>query len=65
LLGLLQQSSFENAAIIYRSPDGPEASIKRLLDLPHAEEVIAEDSAAYLHAVGWVEDAMAFSETDQ
>jgi predicted ATPase len=64
LLGLLQQDSLRNASIIYRSPDSPEASIKRLLDLPHAEEVIAEDGAAYLHAAGWMEDAMAFSESD-
>jgi predicted ATPase len=64
LLGLLQQTSLGNASIIYRSLDNPEALIKRLLDLPDAEEVIAHDGAAYLHAAGWMEDAMAFSEDD-
>lgn len=62
LLGLLHKESLNNASIIYRSPESPEASIKRLLELPHAEEVIREDGAAYLHAAGWMEDAMAFSE---
>jgi len=65
LLGLLEKGSLEHASIIYRSPASPEASIRRLLELPHAAEVIAQDGAAYLHAAGWMEDAMAFSEADQ
>ena len=65
LLGLLQQQSLQHASIIYRSPYSPGAAIKRLLELPDAGEVIAQDGAAYLHAAGWMEDAMAFSEVDQ
>ncbi len=65
LLGLLRPDSLQHASIIYRSPTSPEASIRPLLELPHAKEVIAQDGAAYLHAAGWMEDAMAFSEVDQ
>jgi predicted ATPase len=61
LLGLLQTESLRNASIVYRSPDSPEAFIRPLLDLPDAEQVIERDGAAYLHAAGWIEDAMAFS----
>ena len=65
LLGLLKQESIQHASIIYRSPASPDASIRRLVELPDAAEVIAQDGAAYLHAAGWMEDAMAFSEVDE
>lgn len=63
LLQVLDQETLENAQLVYRTGDGPEAKICPLLDVPTAREVLAEpdQTVRELHSTGWFERIMAFS----
>ncbi|MGL4551595.1 MAG: AAA family ATPase [Gemmataceae bacterium] len=62
LLGLLSEQALRSALLVYRLPHQPEARVKRILELPDAERLIKSQSASRLHASGWLEDAVAFTE---
>ncbi|HEX8822878.1 MAG TPA: AAA family ATPase [Archangium sp.] len=64
LLGLLGQASLKHAALVYRSEGRSDARIRRILDIPEAARVLQEQDLARLHASGWLEDAVAFAESD-
>jgi predicted ATPase len=62
LLALLSSDTLEHASLTYRLPGTSDARIKRILDIPEARRVIQEQDLARLHASGWLEDAVAFTE---
>lgn len=64
LLGLLGPASLRHAALVYRSEGHSEARIRRILDIPEAARVLQEQDLARLHASGWLEDAVAFAESE-
>jgi predicted ATPase len=64
LLGLLGPASLEHAALVYRSEGRSDARLRRILDIPEAARVLREQDLARLHASGWLEDAVAFAESD-
>ncbi len=64
LLGLLNSTSLEAAALTYRLPGAADAHIKRIMDIPDAAAVIRQQNLARLHASGWLEDAVAFAEEE-
>jgi predicted ATPase len=61
LLALLSQASLDHASLIYRLPDNNEGRIIRIRDIPGADDVIATQDLAKLHATGWLEDAVFFA----
>lgn len=65
LLGMLSEASMNDALLVYRLPHHPESRVKRIVDLPNAKELIAKQSAATLHASGWFESAVYFTEGDE
>jgi predicted ATPase len=62
LLGLVSKETLEHVSLVYRREGEASAQIRRLVDLPHAREILGEVSPARLHASGWFEDAVAFAE---
>lgn len=64
VLALLSEQSLEHASVTYRLEGQPDTRIRRLLDIPHAREVLAQSSAAHLHESGWFEDALSFTADD-
>jgi predicted ATPase len=63
LLQVLDDETLEDAQLVYRTGEGPEARICPLLEVPTAHEVLAEpdQSVRELHSTGWFERVMAFS----
>jgi predicted ATPase len=64
LLGLLSPQALEFASLTYRLENRPEARIQRILDIPHAQEVLKTQDLARLHASGWMENVEAFLEAE-
>jgi predicted ATPase len=64
LLGHLSEKSLENAHLVYRLPDEPDARIIRVLDMPHAGDVITMNRLAHLLATGWFETTAYFMQPD-
>ena len=62
-LQVLDDDTLENAQLVYRTGDGPEAQICPLLDVPTARKVLAKprQNVRDLHSTGWFERVMAFS----
>lgn len=59
LLGFLSETGREAASLIYRLPGHTAAQTVRILDIPDAKRILAEQNLARLHASGWLEDAVA------
>jgi predicted ATPase len=62
VLQFLSEEAFQNASIVYRLPDQPDARIKRILEIPDAARVIREQGVSLLHASSWFEDVLDFTE---
>lgn len=65
LLAQLSPAALEHTSLVYRLEDSATARIVRVLDLPDARRVLEDQDLARLHAAGWLEDAAAFSASDQ
>jgi predicted ATPase len=63
LLRLLSREMLDYAALTYRLPDEASAHVARILDIPEAARVIEQQDLARLHESGWLEDAVAFTES--
>lgn len=59
-LRFLSTNALEHASLTYRLPETPEGRIQRIVDIPEARRLIAEQDIAHLHESGWFEDAMFF-----
>jgi predicted ATPase len=64
LLAMLSPEAREHASLVYRAQHSPEGKIIRVMDIPDARRVLEEQNLARLHASGWLEDAVAFSEPE-
>jgi predicted ATPase len=62
LLRLLSSESLQNVSLVYRLEGHADAAIRRIVDIPNADRVLAEHDITDLHGSGWMEDVMAFSE---
>lgn len=62
LLAILSTQSLENASLVYRLEQSPDARVKRILDIPTAKEVVKEQNMAKLFSSGWLEDAVGFTD---
>jgi hypothetical protein len=60
LLGMLSPAAREHASLVYRTPGEQQGHIRRVLDIPAARALLAEQNLARLHESGWLEDAVAF-----
>ncbi len=65
LLNFLSPESLEYASLMYRIGDRAESRITKIVDIPNARELIANDGLASLLDSGWLEDAMYFLEDDE
>jgi predicted ATPase len=65
LLRMLSRESLNNASIIYRLDERPNAHIIRILDLPEEiRQVIFNHDVARLYESGWFENTMSFLTSD-
>ena len=62
LLALINDSSFENAAIVYRDEDSENGIARPVSELPNIGKLRKSQGLGRLHSIGWMEDALAFSE---
>jgi predicted ATPase len=64
LLARLSKPTLEHASLVYRSPEGPDARIVRVLELPEARRLLKHQKTAALFSSGWFETTAHFSETE-
>ncbi|MDE0690812.1 MAG: AAA family ATPase [Gammaproteobacteria bacterium] len=62
LLAMVNDSTFGNTSVVCRRPDRGDAVIRRIADLPNAEELRRTQGLNRLHMSGWLEDAVYFEE---
>jgi len=65
LLNFLSPASLEYASLMYRIGDRAESRITKIMDIPNARELIANDGLSSLLDSGWLEDAMYFLEDEE
>ena len=62
LLAMVGDATFESTSVVCRREGSEDAVIRRVKDLPRAAEIRRTQGLGRLHASGWMEDAIAFSE---
>lgn len=65
LLGFLSAPTQAHASLVYRLSGQSGARIRRILDLPDVARILKTQDLARLHAAGWMENAVAFTESDE
>ncbi len=65
LLNFLSPASLEYASLLYRIGDRAESRITKIMDIPKARELAANDGLSSLLDSGWLEDAMYFLEDEE
>ncbi|BBC23163.1 AAA family ATPase [Pseudanabaena sp. ABRG5-3] len=65
LLNFLSPDSLEYASLMYRIGDRAESRITKIMDIPNARELVANDGLSSLLDSGWLEDAMYFLEDEE
>jgi predicted ATPase len=65
LLNFLSPESLEYASLMYRKGDRTESRITKIMDIPNARELVANDGLSSLLDSGWLEDAMYFLEDEE
>jgi AAA domain, putative AbiEii toxin, Type IV TA system len=65
LLARLSKPALEHASLVYRSPEGPEARIIRVLELPEARRLLRNQKTAALFSAGWFETTAHFNEPER
>ena len=65
LLNFLSPTSLEYASLMYRKGDRAESRITKIMDIPNARELVANDGLSSLLDSGWLEDAMYFLEDEE
>lgn len=64
MLALVNDKTFENTSIVYRDENSEHGIIRPVAKLPKAAELRKSQGLGPLHAAGWMEDALAFTEGD-
>ena len=62
LLAMVGDGTFKNTSVVCRRDGTEDAVIRRVKGLPRAAEIRRAQGLGRLHASGWMEDAIAFSE---
>ena len=65
LLSMLSDESFKCASVVCRNEDSTDAVIRLIHELPNAEELRKSQGLDRLHASGWFEDAIGFTEEQE
>ena len=52
------------ASAVYRNEDSADAFIRPVAELPNAQALRASQGLGHLRATGWIEDILAFSESE-
>jgi len=65
LLNFLSPASLEYASLMYRVGDRAESRITKIMDIPNAREIVANDGLSSLLDSGWLEDTMYFLEDEE
>lgn len=65
VLNLINDTTFENAVVVYRDEDSADAVIRRVAELPNARELRKSQGLGRLHASGWMENILSFAEADK
>ena len=63
LLSIVGNKTFENTSVVCRREQTDDAVIRRVADLPKAGEIRHTQRLGRLHGSGWMEDAIAFSDS--
>ena len=64
LLSIVGDKTFSNTSVVCRREQTDDAVIRRVNELPKANEIRRKQGLGRLHASGWMEDAIAFSESE-
>ena len=64
LLSIVGDKTFRNTSVVCRREQTDDAVIRRVKELPRADEIRRKQGLGRLHASGWMEDAIAFSESE-
>ncbi len=62
LLSMVGDETFKNTSVVCRRPDTDTAVIRPVASLPNADELRRSQGLGPLHAAGWMEDAIFFTE---
>ena len=62
LLTLVNDDTFESVSVVYRDESSSDGVIRPITQLPKAKELRVSQGLGRLHASGWMEDALAFTE---
>ncbi len=65
MLAMLSEEAREHASLVYHLGDEPEARICRIMDIPKAKTVLEEHNLTRLHESGWLENAVAFAQSEE
>ena len=65
VLNLINDTTFENAVVVYRDEDSADAVIRRVAELPNARELRKSQGLGRLHAGGWMENILSFAEAEK
>ena len=64
MLTFANDTTFENISVVCRLDDADDAIIRPVAELPNAAKLRESQGLGRLHASGWMEDAVAFTEND-
>ena len=62
LLTLVNDDTFGSTSVVYRDENSSDGVIRPIMELPKAKELRISQGLGRLHASGWMEDALAFTE---
>ena len=65
LLAAVSDETFESTSVVCRNPGSSDAIIRPAKELPNAEELRRSQGLGKLHATGWMEDILYFSQPDE
>ena len=61
MLTLVNDTTFESAAIVYRDENSEDGIVRPVSELPNVRDLRKSSGLGRLHSIGWMEDALAFS----
>lgn len=61
-LSILGEDTFNNTSVVFRIPESSDSVIRSVSSLPNAAELRRSQGLGRLHASGWMEDAITFTE---
>ena len=65
LLACMSDETFKSTSVVCRNPGASDAIIRPAADLPNAEDLRLSQGLGKLHATGWMEDILYFSQAGE